>query len=336
MIFPTRLRASKDSAQTVIGEAEAIPFPESWYALAISSSLKAGHRRPIRFIGREWVLFRDAHGKAGLIARHCPHMGADLSEGCVHGRNLVCPVHQWGFTAEGACTANIPPSQSEAANLPSLAVEEWAGILFAFAAPAAAYGLPRDLLPARARFGRAKRNPFPFHWLLPALNTFDLSHFSRVHHREFIRQPEITSGHADHLAIRFSARVLTRRLRDKVFNVLGFGTVDVSIDCWGGSLLIMRNHTTRVGAVIGVEPIGNFQSCLYMTTFGMDEAEGLSARALRPLQLEFGRIAMTSFLRADIPVLKGMWPREGVLIPGRDDGAIRFWAHFKGLPKAGE
>jgi hypothetical protein len=260
-------------------------------------------------------------------------MGADLSEGCVRGRNLVCPVHQWGFTAEGACNARLPSGQSEAAVLPSLAVEDWAGILFAFAAPAAGYGLPRHLVPSGARFGRGTFVPFPFHWVLPALNTFDLSHFSRIHHREFTGEPEITSGNPDHLAIRFSARVLAHRLRDKVFKALGFGGFEVSIDCWGGLLLIMRNHTTRVGAVIGVGPIGPLRSGLYIAAFDLDAPKGRFARMLRPLKLEIARLATLAFLKADIPVLKGMRPRAGVLVAGQDDGVIRFWRFFDGLPK---
>ena len=333
MIFPKRLRSGEDPAQADAREADPIPFPESWYALAASATLKPGHVRSLRFLDRDWVLFRDDGGRPGLIARHCPHMGADLSEGRVRGRNLVCPVHQWGFTPEGGCNAKLPPGQSEDAVLPSLAVEDWAGILFAFAAPAAGYGLPRHLLPSDVRFSRCTSTPFPFHWMLPALNTFDLSHFSRIHHREFTGEPEITSDGPDHLAVRFSARVLTHRLRDRIFKALGFGRFEVSIDCWGGLLLIMRNHTTRVGAVIGAEPIGPFQSRLYIATFGMDASKGWLSRILLPAKLEIGRIATHAFLNADVPVLKGMRPRAGVLVAGQDDGVIRFWKYFHGLPK---
>lgn len=335
MLFSKRIPFRKPSEAVGVSETEAIPFPEAWFALATSASLKLRAHRPIRFLDKDWVLFRDERGRAGLVARYCSHMGADLAQGCVRDRNLVCPLHQWGFSSEGACNSDITPGLSESTILASLTVQEWAGIIFVFPAPSAAYGLPRKFVPAFARFSRVRRVPCPFHWLLPSLNTFDISHFSHIHHREFVGAPQITSESPDRLAIRFTARVLAHRLRDRIFLALGFGCFEVSIECWGGVLLVMRNHTTGVGAVIGVTPIGPCASELYLSTFNLAEPKGLLARMLTGLKLELGRIATLAFLQADVPALKGMRLHAGVLIPGKDDGVIRFWKFFHGLPKVG-
>ncbi len=41
------------------------------------------------------------------INAYCPHMGADLSKGCVHGNDIVCPFHAWSWNGDGECT-DIP------------------------------------------------------------------------------------------------------------------------------------------------------------------------------------------------------------------------------------
>lgn len=38
-------------------------------------------------LGGAWYAIRDA----------CPHMGASLADGLVHGRNVICHWHQWRF-----------------------------------------------------------------------------------------------------------------------------------------------------------------------------------------------------------------------------------------------
>lgn len=36
---------------------------------------------PVRLLGEDLVLFRDDHGRLGMIGRRCPHRGVDLSYG---------------------------------------------------------------------------------------------------------------------------------------------------------------------------------------------------------------------------------------------------------------
>lgn len=307
--------------------------PASWFAVGKSSSLKMGEHRSIQFLNQQWILFRGTNGQLGLISRYCSHMGADLNAGCVAEKQMVCPLHKWRYNRDGSCEADIPSMKAMEAGLSSFEVQEWAGIIFVFPAKVAVYELPRDLVHKSATFSSTNKINFPFNWFLPALNTFDLSHFGPVHNREFIEKPQISSIDKNHLEIRFKARVLTRRLQDRFMKVLGFDTVDVSCDCWGASLLIMRNYKTRVGAVIGVEPRGDSNSNLYITAFNIaKENEAPVGKALR-IKLEIGRIATTAYLKSDIPVLKGMLPREGVLIPGKDDGVLQFWRFFHQLPK---
>ncbi|MCA9613992.1 MAG: Rieske 2Fe-2S domain-containing protein [Sandaracinus sp.] len=41
------------------------------------------------------VVGLDGEGRPFAIEDACPHSGASLSEGCVRGEVLVCPMHEW-------------------------------------------------------------------------------------------------------------------------------------------------------------------------------------------------------------------------------------------------
>ncbi|WP_406622774.1 Rieske 2Fe-2S domain-containing protein [Acidovorax sp. SDU_ACID1] len=56
-----------------------------------------------RLLERDIVLWRDADGRLQAFADQCPHRGARLSLGRVHGGRLECPYHGWQFAANGQC-----------------------------------------------------------------------------------------------------------------------------------------------------------------------------------------------------------------------------------------
>lgn len=51
--------------------------------------------------GVEAVAWRAVDGAIGVVARACPHLDWDLSEGRVDGRALVCPAHGWAVDPSG-------------------------------------------------------------------------------------------------------------------------------------------------------------------------------------------------------------------------------------------
>ena len=89
-----------------------------WFVVSTSAELQAGEVRPLRYWGRELVLFRGASGEAVLLDAHCPHLGAHLGHGGrVVGDSLRCPFHGWRFDGAGACVevpyaARIPARAS--------------------------------------------------------------------------------------------------------------------------------------------------------------------------------------------------------------------------------
>ena len=59
--------------------------------------------KPVRILGQDLVLFKDAQGRWGLLDRDCPHRGADLSFARAEGDGLRCPFHGWKFDVAGKC-----------------------------------------------------------------------------------------------------------------------------------------------------------------------------------------------------------------------------------------
>lgn len=61
--------------------------PEDFPAGSIRGVLTEGHRLCV------------GSGDDGLFAvgDTCPHAGGSLSEGMVEGRQVICPLHAWGF-----------------------------------------------------------------------------------------------------------------------------------------------------------------------------------------------------------------------------------------------
>lgn len=77
-----------------------------WYVAADGAKLTS---KPLarKILGEPIVLFRDATGKAAVLADRCPHRNVQLSGGCVVDGKLRCPYHGWEFNGEGACV-HIP------------------------------------------------------------------------------------------------------------------------------------------------------------------------------------------------------------------------------------
>ncbi|MBT3793095.1 MAG: Rieske 2Fe-2S domain-containing protein, partial [Rhodospirillales bacterium] len=52
---------------------------------------------PVRLLGEDLVLFRDASGKVAILDKRCPHRGASLEFGRVEEDGLRCCYHGWKF-----------------------------------------------------------------------------------------------------------------------------------------------------------------------------------------------------------------------------------------------
>ncbi|MCY7317996.1 MAG: Rieske 2Fe-2S domain-containing protein [Ramlibacter sp.] len=92
--------------------------------------------KPVRVMGLDLLLFKDATGAWGLLDRACPHRGADLAFGRHEGDGLRCPFHGWKFDVTGKCLET--PAEPTGSKLcdrvrqRSYPVLERSGIVFAW------------------------------------------------------------------------------------------------------------------------------------------------------------------------------------------------------------
>ena len=90
-------------------------YPDGWFRVGYSAELKPGEVQPIKYFGRELVLFRSESGKPSVLDAYCPHLGAHLGYGGkVKGENIECPFHAWQIGGDGQAkvvpyASKIPP-----------------------------------------------------------------------------------------------------------------------------------------------------------------------------------------------------------------------------------
>ena len=112
-------------------------FARGWYLVEWSADLEAGQVKPLRYFGKDYVLYRGEDGRAALLAAHCPHLGAHLGYGGrVEGSDIICPFHAWRFGASGRCTevpyaSRIPPR----AGIDAYPVREHSGMILGYFGP---------------------------------------------------------------------------------------------------------------------------------------------------------------------------------------------------------
>jgi phthalate 4,5-dioxygenase oxygenase subunit len=108
-----------------------------WMPVALSEELE-GDRPviPVNVLGEKLALYRDLKGNLVLMARHCPHRGADMTFGRIEDDGIRCPFHGWKFDETGQCI-NQPaePEDSKMCKkiqIRSYPLKEINGLIFAY------------------------------------------------------------------------------------------------------------------------------------------------------------------------------------------------------------
>jgi 3-ketosteroid 9alpha-monooxygenase subunit A len=90
-------------------------YPNGWFQVAYSDEVKPGAVLPLKYFGRDLVLFRTEAGEVHVLDAHCPHLGAHLGYGgTVKDGCIRCPFHAWRYDGTGQCvevpySKKIPP-----------------------------------------------------------------------------------------------------------------------------------------------------------------------------------------------------------------------------------
>ena len=88
------------------------PYPDGWYRLLSSTSLRRGQARYLECLGRALVVWRSEDADdVFAMAAFCPHLGANLVLGRVCKDRIECRFHGWQFTGDGRA-ASVPYSDT--------------------------------------------------------------------------------------------------------------------------------------------------------------------------------------------------------------------------------
>ncbi len=185
----------------------AIPgLPIGWFLIGYTGELSPGEVKPVRYFGRDLVLFRTASGEITLLDAFCPHLGAHLGHGGkVKGEEIECPFHAWRFGTDGRCAA-VPYAKHMP---PKAGVRKWhtkvvADMIFAWHHPNGSeptWDIP-DTIPEWGTSADA-RNPEWTDWTRRewtirccnqemAENAVDAAHFRYLHGTTNIPQSDAT------------------------------------------------------------------------------------------------------------------------------------------------
>ncbi|MCZ6603541.1 MAG: aromatic ring-hydroxylating dioxygenase subunit alpha [Alphaproteobacteria bacterium] len=153
-----------------------------------TGTVQAGARpvKPVTLLGEALVLFRDEAGNYGLVARHCPHRGADLAYGRCEDGGLRCPFHGWLFAADGACLEQPaePAGSTFYKKIRAVAYpcRVAGGVVFAYLGPGDPPPLPNcDAVAAPDAFSFAFKGYLECNWLQSLEVGIDPAHASFLH-----------------------------------------------------------------------------------------------------------------------------------------------------------
>lgn len=108
-------------------------FSQAWFPICLSEQVKAGALRAEPFLDGRVLVFRGTDGVARVMSASCPHLGADLSVGCVVENRVQCAFHKWEYDASGRCVkTSIGDPAPKAARLYTFPTQERYGIVWAF------------------------------------------------------------------------------------------------------------------------------------------------------------------------------------------------------------
>ncbi len=82
-------------------------YPRGWFCIGAGYEFST-EPKMLNYFGTSLVAYRgEDTGKLHVLDAFCPHMGANLADGCVKGESVICPFHEWSWGADGVCN-DIP------------------------------------------------------------------------------------------------------------------------------------------------------------------------------------------------------------------------------------
>lgn len=229
-------------------------YPRGWFQVGYSDEVAPGQSLPLKYFGKDLVIFRGESGKLTVLDAHCPHLGAHLGHGGkVVGEAIVCPFHAWEFGSDGACT-KVPYATRvpQRASLPCWPVVERNSQIMVWhdvdKAP------PSWEVPEIPESNEAEWTPYwRKRWQIRshnqemAENVVDTAHFKYVHGMKIKPEPHVVEANSPHL------RMVTKTI---VETPSGDVAGELAVDCMGFGFSTSRfTGLVRTTVLASVTPI---------------------------------------------------------------------------------
>lgn len=317
-------RPKRISSRAVPGEGEGGLFSQSWYPICLSSDVARGAivRRP--FLDGRVVVFRGEDGVAQVTSAYCPHLGADLSHGCVVGTRVRCALHAWEFERGGACvkTGMGEPAPPNAALFCYPTMERY-GIVWAFNGESPRFSLPDLVYPDESLVFKAILHPETVNvdpWVC-CTNPVDFQHLQALHGMVFDASPAEQVEWTEHsLGYRIGASVPSGDRIDFDVAVIGnniFRQIGTLNGQWFA--LVMGFGLPEPG-----------RSTAYLSVaLRRDGGDESSYEASLDALLKFE----TGLWEQDIPIMKSIRFKPGVMAKS-DKCLLRYFDYVRAFPRA--
>ena len=196
--------------------------------------------KAVRLLGEDFVLFRDAQGRLGMLDRACPHRGADLSYGRREPEGLRCPFHGWLFDVDGRCLET--PAEPVGSRLcqgirqRSVPVVERAGVIWAYLGAGEPPAFPAfDCFTAPDAWSFAFKGLWHCNWLQALEVGIDPAHASYLH--RFFEDEDTTTAYGRQFRAASSDSELPMT---QVMREYARPTIEVESTEWGLQLTTLR------------------------------------------------------------------------------------------------
>lgn len=178
-------------------------YARGWHCLGLADMYKDGKAHSIRAFGTKLVAFAGEDGTISVLDGYCPHMGADLSLGCVKDNTVTCAFHHWKWGSDGGCkeipyAKRVPPK----ARLKTWPVVEQNKLLFVWNDPEGTTPDPAVAIPRiEACFSHSWTDWKIEEWTINTNvrelvdNLADMAHFGPVHGQKIDYFANVFDGH---------------------------------------------------------------------------------------------------------------------------------------------